>query len=387
MYLLTNIKEECVGCEACANACPRQCIHMKQDAEGFIYPFIKEDECIHCGICEKVCPIQKPKKEETEPVVYAVKHKDKGIQMESSSGGAFTAIAESVLRENGVVYASCFNTDKEVEINRIDKFSDLKKARKSKYVQSKMNKVHCSVIEDLRAGKTVLFVGTACQCDSIRCFLDVKKVDKSKFLLVDIICHGVASPKIWMEYLQQHEKMKKDKIVDIDFRDKSNGWAPMKMNITFQKSDNYKNYSRFDGYYRLFFGHYIIRPACHDCKYTTIHRKNDITIADFWGIKNISPELYDEYGVSMAMTNTEKGKLYIESIRSTAEVNRVNCDDISVYQPNLKRPTPPNRNRNKFWLLYAKSGFAKAFKKYGEFSTLDRFIDDVKNIIVRIVRK
>lgn len=389
MYLITGLDKECVGCEACSNICPKQCIRMEQDKEGFFYPTINNDLCINCHLCEKVCPIQISEikvQSENSADIFAVKHKDKRIQMESSSGGAFTAIAENVINQGGIVYASCFNMDNEVEICRIEKTSELTKARKSKYVQSKMNGVHNIIMEDLNSDKNVLFVGTACQCDSVRTFLNIKKVDCTKLLLVDIICHGVSSPQIWLEYLHQIEEKNNDKIVNIDFRDKTNGWAPMKMNISFKNSKNYEKYSRFDGYYRLFFGHYIIRPACHACRYTNMSRKTDITIADFWGIKDIAPELYDEYGVSMAIVNSEKGRFLIDQIKNVAEINKVRCDNISQYQPNLKRPTPPNKKRIDFWTMYSEKGFTKAFKKYGEFSIYDRVIDDIKNIVVRMIK-
>lgn len=387
MYLSSNIKKECVGCEACSNICPKQCIEMEMDEEGFYYPIVEENDCIHCHMCEKVCPLHNDEKANTIPEVYAVKHKDHQVHMESSSGGAFTAFAEWILRENGIVYASCFDSYNSVEMRRIDKEENLQQARKSKYVQSKMNDVHISVYEDLKAGKMVLYIGTACQCDSVLHYLEQKNVDTKYLYIVDIICHGVASPKIWSEYLQHHERCMHDTITHIDFRDKTNGWAPMRMNILFKNGKHYANYSRFDGYYRLFFGHFTLRPSCHSCNYTSIHRKTDLTIADFWGIKNIAPELYDKYGVSMVLASTDKGKFLLEKIKDTAVVNEVCCDDLSVYQPNLKRPTTPNKKRAEFWALYKKRGFEKAFKKYAKFSIIDRIIDDTKNIIVRIIRR
>lgn len=387
MYLDSYQKDLCSGCEACINICPKQCIKMERDEEGFLYPTIDLTFCIKCNLCREICPIKKDNKFNIESRIFAVYHKNKKIHMESSSGGAFTAFAEKIIKKEGIVYASCFDELNLVKLKRIEKIKDLSYARKSKYVQSEMGKVHIQILNDLNLGKNVLFVGTPCQCDSIKNFLKMKNVNIDKLYLIDIICHGVASPIIWKEYLNYQSICQESDIKSVDFRDKSNGWTPMKMKIIFKNNKIYEKYSNLDGYYRLFFGHYIIRPSCHSCHYTDIKRVSDITIADFWGIKNIAPELFDEYGVSMVLSNTEKGKKMIQLIKEDVVMNEVFCDNLADYQPNLAKPTSKNKNREAFWNLYKKRGFKKAYKKYGVLGTMDKIIDDLKNIVVRIIKK
>lgn len=388
MYLETYKKKDCIGCEACANICPARCISMIKDDEGFFYPKINENKCIQCNKCKKVCPLENYEVQDNRNnnYVYAVRHKDKNIQMESSSGGAFTAIAQTILLNGGIVYGSIFNDDNLVQLNRITTQCDLKLARKSKYLQSKMNDIHVKICEDLKNDKTVLFVGTPCQIDSVNHYIRCANVNSDKLFLVDIICHGVASPLIWKEYINLQKEKNGSDIETMDFRDKSDGWAPMQMKLTFKNGKSYVNKSMFDAYYRLFFAHYIIRPSCHSCKYTTMKRKSDITIGDFWGIKDIAPSLYDEYGVSMALVNSDKGQKLMEKIKNKANVEKVFFDNILDYQPNLGRPTIKNKNREKFWKLYKKYGFTKVYKKYGILTPRKKFIDDCKNIIVKVMR-
>ena len=387
MYLKSGIKKECVGCEACANICPCDCLKMICDDEGFFYPSINKDKCINCGLCLNVCPIQADHQSCNVKKIYAVKHKDRKIQMESSSGVAFSALAEKIIADGGKIYASCFNDNKQVEFKKIENLSALKEARKSKYVQSKMNNVHLDIYKDLTNGETkVLFVGTACQVDSVKKYLRQKKCNIDNLYLVDIICHGVASPMIWKKYLEYQEHIYKAKITMVDFRNKGYGWTPMRMKLLFKNNEIYESSSRFDGYYRLFFGHYIIRPACHVCKYTNLDRESDITIADFWGIDEIDPEMYDFFGVSMALSNSQKGEDMIEKIKDNAVVKEVFCDNLHKYQPNLMRPTPENKKRGNFWKIYKKRGFDKAYKKFGIMNKKDIIIDDFKNNIKRVIR-
>lgn len=96
---MINIKDKhnCSGCGACAQKCSKQCITLKQDSEGFLYPEVDTENCINCGLCENVCPVQHPF-ETREPLqTLAAINKDEKVRLESSSGGIFTLLAESVL--------------------------------------------------------------------------------------------------------------------------------------------------------------------------------------------------------------------------------------------------------------------------------------------------
>lgn len=216
-------KSKCCGCNLCAIVCPKKCIQMVSDKEGFWYPQINKHACIKCGKCERICPVinKQTMPRNTGRKAYAAIHANEKIRLASSSGGIFTAIAEKVIDRGGVVFGAAFNKDFEVEHIYVERKEDLAKFRGSKYVQGKMGDIYLRVLEFLKMGRPVLFSGTPCQIGALKAFLG-KEYDN--LLTVDLICHGVPSPMIWSKYVNYRKSLDSTSDLQfVSFRDKQGG--------------------------------------------------------------------------------------------------------------------------------------------------------------------
>ena len=260
-------KSECTGCTACKSICPNEAIEMKEDEEGFLYPDVDKEKCINCGLCKKVCPIINIKKEiKKEQSAFIINNKDLKVRKESTSGGAFSAIASYVIKNNGVVYGAAFNNDFEVIHKWIDKEENIKIFRNSKYVQSNLQSIFNEINNFLNEGRLVCFSGTPCQVEGLKAFL---RKEYQNLVLVDVVCRAVPSPKFLRKYLQfiSDNKLKREKIKNVSFRNKDKyGYKYTQMKIS---SDNYlyEEGVETDPYLRAFFRGYSIRPSCGECKF------------------------------------------------------------------------------------------------------------------------
>ena len=324
-------KSQCCGCTACVSICPKQCITMREDEEGFLYPLVDSSRCIDCNLCEKVCPELHPK-DMREPLnVCAAKHKDEQIRLASSSGGIFTLLAERIINEGGVVFGACFNNNWNVIHDYTETKEGLATFRGSKYVQSYMGNCYFKAKSFLDQDRKVMFTGTPCQIAGLKSYL---KKDYDNLLAVDVVCHGVPSPKVWQMYLDEiarkggknsvlsHHIAEKAEINHIDFRSKSTGWKKFSFALTFSKAtaDGEKNTVSLSSiftenpYMNAFLSNLSLRPSCYDCPAKSGKSGSDITIADFWGIENVLPEFDDDKGVSLVLSYTERGKHWIEGL-------------------------------------------------------------------------
>ncbi|MBR2300843.1 MAG: Coenzyme F420 hydrogenase/dehydrogenase, beta subunit C-terminal domain [Bacteroidaceae bacterium] len=311
-----NDPKECCGCSACAQRCPKQCITMLPDSEGFLYPVIDSQSCIDCGICEKVCPIIN-QAEPKEPLkAYAAYNKDEQIRLKSSSGGIFTLLAQGTIEQGGVVFGVRFNEQWQPIFDYTETIEGIAPFRGSKYVQATVGNAYIQAETFLKAGRQVLFSGTPCQIAGLRRYL---RKEYDNLLTVDIICHGVPSPKVWSMYLDEmstryrkrgHERAN---IESISFRDKSQGWKSFRMAIQFSNSKLKKDnqiYSKTfyrDNYLRTFVSDTTLRPSCYSCPANQGKSHSDITIADFWGIDTIDPTFDDDKGCGAILINSDKG--------------------------------------------------------------------------------
>lgn len=295
-------KRECCGCGACAQRCPHQCITMREDDEGFLYPYINHSLCKDCGLCNSVCPVLLQDKPLTPIKVYAARNKDIQEQMQSSSGGIFVHMAKNILRCGGVVFGAKYNSQWEVEHGYIEDITEIPVLMRSKYVQSRIGNAYKEVECFLKQGRKVLFVGVPCQVSGLKRFL---RKEYGNLYLVDIICHGVPSPAVWRGYIK--ETVNTEELVDVNFRDKK-GFSWQKYGMTFIHSNSKegstaKNNLFFKGYLHNLF----LRPSCYSCPSKSSRSHADITIGDFWGVKKISRSLFDKKGVSMIILNSMHG--------------------------------------------------------------------------------
>lgn len=374
-------KEQCCGCSACANMCPKNAITMVEDSEGFLYPEINYDLCINCGACKSVCSFNDNYKtpELQENIgIYGIKHKSMDERMSSRSGGVFVAIAEYILNLNGIVYGAAFNEELAVEHIRINEKKDIVRLKGSKYVQSNMKDIFSHVKEDLQNNHYVLFSGTACQVAGLKSYIPLKL--QEKLLTCDIVCHGVPSPKAWKDYLKMVEKKHGKKIVKADFRDKSFGWNTHFETLYFQEDGTDKETSKI--YTDLFYWHIMFRPSCNECHFTNFKRVSDFTLADFWGIEKFAPEFNDNKGVSLLFVNTKKSEMIFDEIKSTLDY--IPATKESCMQPNLQYPSIPAYNRKQFWCDYERYGFEYCVKKYnGIMQRVFRKLNRIKSRVVQ----
>lgn len=290
-------KQNCCGCEACVQACPKKCISMKRDAEGFLYPFADHNTCIDCGLCEKVCPVLN-QYDGLEPTkVLAAINKDEDVRAKSSSGGVFTLLAEEIISNGGVVFGACFDEDWQVVMDAAETMEQIASFRGSKYVQARVGDSYARCKQYLDAGREVLFTGTPCQIAGLLHFL---RKPYEKLLAVEVICHGVPSPVVWKKYLGEvlstqgiNDRLKgQDYTIQYDKESK-------KITLTFPRAKN--------AFMRAYLSDLISRPSCSACPAKDGKSHADITLADFWGIECVVPSMYDDRGTSMVLVHTAKG--------------------------------------------------------------------------------
>ena len=334
-------KEDCTGCSACTNICPRGCITMNADSEGFLYPKVNTEMCVDCGLCEEVCPmLNKPLPHEII-AVYGAKNKDDSVRFASSSGGMFTLFAEDVIKEDGVVVGAALDENHTVKHCIVDSLDDLQKLRGSKYVQSIIGDTYAKIRSLLRSGKKVLFTGTPCQIAGLKRFL-IKPF--SNLITIDVVCHGVPSPKVYRKHLAEIEKTAGEPITCVKFRDKSNGWKQGET-LFFTEHSRIGAPKRQEPFMRLFLNNLIIRPSCSDCAFNNKRSLADITIADYWGIDKQFPEFDDDKGVTLVIVNTEAGQAVFDNIKNIADIITTDFERGAEFNLAVAKSLPTHRKR------------------------------------------
>ena len=345
-------KKICSGCHACSNACPKNCISMQPDKEGFLYPVIDKTKCTNCGKCKRVCSVLNTAKT-NKGVAYACINKDENIRMQSSSGGIFTLIAENIINQGGVVYGAALCDDLSVKHIEVDNCDDLNKLRGSKYLQSTVGDSYTSVKKHLNEGRWVLFTGTPCQIGGLNSFLNNTY---DRLITADMICHGVPSPKVWHKYLQYREQQAKGKI-NIEqkpqFRNKSTGWELYSVVLNFENNKKYSNKFTDDLYMRAFIGNISLRKSCYNCKSKSLSRESDITLADFWGIKKVHHDMFDDKGTSLVFVNSKKGETLFNNIKNQMKYCETDIENIPQYNISVCKSVEWHPNRNKFLKMIA----------------------------------
>lgn len=374
-FLMTGDKTECCGCLGCIQKCPANALTKMIDEEGFVYPKLDTNRCIQCGICEKVCSFGQ-KKENKIQKVYSFKHTENEVRINSSSGGAFTAISDYFLQQGYKIYGVILDeTGKVVHIGSTEiKIRD--KMRGSKYVQSDIDGIYSLIENELRLDEKVLFIGTPCQVNGLKLYL---RKEYEKLATIDFICHGVVSPLVFQEYLNLVSNG--SKVQSYKFRDKNEAeWGIHQASIECEDKSNVKYLPYF---MNLFNRAFAFRPSCHNCKFTDINRVSDITLADFWGIENIDSKFKDELGVSMVLLNNSKYKVIVEKIFSQFDYQTYPLEKVMGFQPHLYKPAQKSLIRDKFWKTYRKKGGKRTLHIYAS----DSLYSKCKRKPLEFVRK
>lgn len=265
-----------------------------------------------------------------EPIkVYAGYSNNQNVRMSSSSGAIFSSLAEYVLEQQGVVYGvkmaeDCYSA----EFTRVADKLELVKLRGSKYLQAKVGNTYKQVKEDLLKDKLVLFSGTGCQVNGLKAFLGK---EYSNLLCVDVICHGVPSPALWRKYAKHQEQKTGGKLKGINFRCKDDSWIDFGMKEVLDEipqEDQKKIYisKDKDPYMVMFLRDYCLRPSCYECIAKSV-KKADLTVADFWGINDVAPEMNDGNGTSLILIRTDAGRKIFEKIIDDFQLKEVSYKD------------------------------------------------------------
>ena len=324
-HILIESKQNCCGCEVCANACPNDCIQFVTDSEGFHYPIVDESRCINCGACISVCQLANINRVEKilfNREFYAAYNNNKEKRMRESSGGVFSVLAEEILKSEGTVYGVAMDDDcYGCSFRRVDKTELLEELYGSKYIQARTNHIYRRVKEDLAGGKKVLFSGTPCQINGLKCFLGK---EYSNLYTIDCICHGVPSPKIWKEYIQYIEKKRGKKALHVNFRSKVRGWNSFSILVYSGNKKMYDATFRVDPYMRLMLEDIDLRPSCYYCASKDDRRLSDLTLGDFWGCEKYYPEMNEnDCGTSAVVINTDKGKGLLNCVEDRLRICKI----------------------------------------------------------------
>lgn len=361
-----DCKQDCCGCASCVQRCPKHCITMKEDEEGFLYPVVDEAICVNCGLCEKVCPIINRIEKLAVMEVLAVKNRNKEERMASSSGGVFIALAKEIIRKGGVVFGAVFDENWEVKHTYAETLEGVLPMMGSKYLQSRIEDTFSQARKFLKEGREVLFTGSPCQIAGLHKFLGK---DYPNLLSVDFLCHGVPSPKVWRRYLEElitrqgggknsvlfHPIVGRMTIRSISFRSKSRGWKKYSFALTLSEAlaDGDKNtvlLSRKhceDPYMQVFLSNIILRPSCYRCRCKNGVSHSDLTIADFWGINQLMPDFDDDKGVGLVLVNTRKGKEIFNILDMDVRVSSL--EDAERFNGGFKETVKVHPQRAKFF--------------------------------------
>lgn len=357
-----KIADKCTGCCACENSCPKQAITLSYNEEGFYFPRIDNSMCVNCGLCEKVCQINSRDNNGTTKLkAFYLQIKDSSILSASSSGGAFSAISNIILDEGGVVFAARYNFESErLEHSCTDQYP-LDDFRKSKYIESFIGQTFKQVKDYLKSGRKVFFIGTPCQIIGLKKYLGQLSNDKN-LLTVDLICHGVPSNKHFTEYKHYLEKKNSSKLKYFDFRNKKNGWHYLLLLLFASNKKKYVGYN--DSYYfDAFNKNKLLRKSCYTCN-AIDHSMSDITIGDFWGIKQFKPDYIGQEGLSVLVAHTEKGINVIEKLDNNSFVEEIPLSAIEyIYKCRENDPKYDLSKREQFANCVKKKGYMRAVKE------------------------
>lgn len=377
---------DCCGCNACGDACAHGAITFKTDIEGFWYPEVDKAKCVDCGLCEKVCPnihaqdLKKNDFEKPAKTIAAI-NKDTLVRWNSTSGGAFSALADAMYEQGGYVSGALYNEDFSVRNYVSNRPEDLEKLRSSKYLQSNAEGVYKEICALLRKGEKVLACGTPCQMAGLRSFL---MKDYDNLIIVDFICRGVNSPKVYRKYLDSLERKYEGKVVYVKAKNKELGWRNLTRKVVFDNGKTYYGVHMEDDFRRGYHTNVFCRPSCYDCKFKGFPRIADITIADYWGIEKVDPNLDNNVGTSMILLNSKKGVAYFEKVKDKLEWEETKFESILPGNIALRKSIEPAKiDREHFFEDLDNGTFEDVTKKYFPLSnkSRDSFKGKVKNIL------
>ena len=356
--------EVCCGCGACAAICPADCISMSSDEGGFPLPTVNESACKNCGLCESVCPglTQAPSETQSvfEPQYYAAIHNDANVVQKSSSGGIFTAITDVILADGGVVYGCVSECVTRAVHTRAETALERDAMRGSKYIQSSSFGFYGEVAADLKNERRVYFSGTPCQAAALKLYLKAKNIPTDRFVVQEVLCHGVGSPRFFNSYIQYMEDKYGGKAVRCSFRAKAAKGKNQDMEIIFDNGKRYNAISTSeDMFYKFYHRNLILRESCYSCRFAVPKRQSDISLGDFWGYtgENIGEQ------VSLCVVSSLAGEKLLSEAKKALTLRVSTLEEANSNA--MLRAAPRPERHGAFWNDFLRQGFTYISKKYG----------------------
>lgn len=360
---MIQIPSNCTGCHACAAICPEKCIDMKDRGEGFLFPVINTEKCIHCNRCEKVCPVLHMPNRNQHTQAFALKSKNDSERVQSTSGGVFPLLARTILDAGGIIYGAAYGRDFSVRHIAVEDSENLPFLQGTKYVQSTVGWIFPEVKDQLKAGRQVLFSGTPCQCAGLKAFLGK---EYENLTLVDLICHGVPSPKVWHTYIDYRAGKENGgkRPVKINMRSKVSGWSRYSTEFDYGYGKITRIQNSQDPFIRAFIGNICLRDSCSECLAKGIERCTDLTLGDYWGIWSQHPEFNDEKGTSIVFIHSAKGMAALNRMKGQTEWLEISTEDAYRENVSMISSSKVHEKRKDFLDKVTMDNFGDIVKEY-----------------------
>lgn len=364
--MITKTKDlsKCYGCFACANICPKNCIMLKHDDEGFFMPQIDETICINCGACDRVCIIDKTVNDlvaghKKKPDCYYGFLKNNTLRRRSASGGVAYALSEHCVKEGGVVFGVVGKWFEDVHHIAAENTEDLGATCMSKNIQSRVGNSYEKAKIFLNNGRKVVFTGTPCQIAGLYSYLGK---DYDNLVTADLICHGVPSQKVLKAYIKKLEEKKGKKIVNFG-RSNRNAYLPVQYIADYEDGSQEILMPEDSVYRKAFLSNLILRKSCSKCKFSCLPRMGDITMGDVMfsvgkrAVKSFDP---DNLGTSLILANTEKGKKALLKVQEVLEYHQFELDIAIDGNAWVSHGVEKNQLRSEFFKVFLSEGFENA---------------------------
>lgn len=385
-------KTKCCGCTACASSCPKKCISMQYDEEGFLYPVVDKNLCVNCGICEKVCPVIKNKVNSgfvREGVVLRAKNKKTVRQ--ATSGGIFKPLAEWFFENDGIICAAGYDTEFAVvhiivdsREGELEEVLNTYKFNGSKYVQSDLRDIFPELKRKIESNRPVCFIGTTCQVAALRSYL---KHDYLNLYTIDLVCHGTPSPMLWKKYLIFQQDKYKSRVVNVSFRSKVYGYhSGGMMQLTFANGKRYCASARVDYMLKSFFKEIASRSICYECPFKQVERNSDLTVYDCWHFSElVDGRSDDDNGYTNVIIQSEQGQRLLRNIENKIELYEVDLyKAIKLDGVMIQKSATPHPNRNKFYVDYKNKTILEMVNEFIPVKKKDYAVEITKQCLYKL---
>jgi len=367
-FLISSNKTECFGCGACQNVCPKSCITMTFDSEGFRYPSIDKTKCISCLLCQKVCPVEEIPHKNQPLLAYGGHNKDRKICGDSTSGGFFSLLAKRCFQEKGTVFGAAEINPLSIKHISINSENDLSKIQKSKYLQSDIGLCFQETKNLLLKRENVVFSGTPCQIAGLLNYLKITRTSTDSLLTAEVVCEGLPTPLFTKKQIEYFQKQTKSRVSCLDWRFKNkNRWDFQTMLLTFSSGKRLKIDRWVNPFWSIWLSHMMSRPSCYSCPFASRARIADITMGDLWGVHKYCPDLYNkDRGASVLFVNSKKGEDALNDVLPNFEGHKLTVDDAIKYQGPLRNHISENPSREQFFRDVGNLSYPQLVHKYGK---------------------